>query len=405
MRRSVRALTLLLTAVCAVALAGTLIAFWAEPARAAYGGLAAALADVTPPLTTCNYDGAWRNAPVTLTFSATDAGSGVDYTEYSADNGVTWTRGASVVVSAPGVTPILYRSGDKATPANVESAKSVSVKMLGVALYAGSNTTMSGSSKVTSPLIGGQPSAALYVAGKLTTSGSVDLSKTVQYVQAKGAAVPPLSRFMPDARIALLTQASQAAQQTGTVYKGLTYSGTQNVTFTAPITVNGNLTISGSGTYTFASVYVTGNVTISNVSAKVSFAALRVGGSLTVSGGGAMQWGPTYVAGNTTLSGSGQWNVGLLVTGGNFTLSGSQTIAGDRLGAGAETGHHPADGPGQGADHQQHRHLLRPALQPLRRLHPERHRHHQWLGALRRVVHRQRQLDDQPTTQRGEAHA
>ena len=45
-----------------------------------------------------------------------------------------------------------------------------------------------------------------------------------------------------------------------------------------------------------------------------------------------MQWGPTYVAGNTTLSGSGQWNVGLLVTAGNFTISGTQTITGDRIG-------------------------------------------------------------------------
>ena len=330
MRKSIRPFPFLLALACGLLLAGALIAVSAGPARAADGGVLSALFDSTAPVTTCDYDGVWRNAPITLRFSATDPGSGVAYTEYSSDNGGAWTRGTSIDVSAQGVTLILYRSADN--DGNVEIGKSVSV-ILGVALYAGGNATMSGSSKVTSPLIGGQPSAAVYVNGKLTTSGSVDLSTTVQYVKAKGAVVPPLSQFMPEARIALLTQASQAAQQTGAVYKGLTYSGAQNVTFTAPITVNGNLTISGSGAYTFASVYVTGNVTISNPSVKVSFASLRVGGSLTVSGGSAMQWGPTYVAGNTTLSGSGRWNVGLLVIGGSFTLSGSQTMAGAMVGA------------------------------------------------------------------------
>ena len=188
MRKSIRPFPSLPALTCGLLLAGALVAFGAEPARAGSGGVLSALFDATAPATTCDYDGAWRSAPVTLRFSATDPGSGVAYTEYSSDNGVTWTRGTSVVVSAAGVTPILYRSADN--DGNVEIGQSVSV--LGVALYAGSSATMSGSSKVTSPLIGGQPSAAVYVDGKLTTSGSVDLSKTVQYVKAKGAVVPPL---------------------------------------------------------------------------------------------------------------------------------------------------------------------------------------------------------------------
>ena len=69
----------------------------------------------------------------------------------------------------------------------------------------------------------------------------------------------------------------------------------------------GNLTISGSGTYSFASVYVTGNVTISGTT-RFRFGSLYVGGSLTMSGATAVNLGPTYVAGNTTVSGSGQWN-------------------------------------------------------------------------------------------------
>ena len=43
--------------------------------------------------------------------------------------------------------------------------------------------------------------------------------------------------------------------------------------------MNGNLTISGSGTYTFNFAYVTGNVSIANSSAKVSFASLYVAGT------------------------------------------------------------------------------------------------------------------------------
>ena len=197
------------------------------------------------------------------------------------------------------------------------------------ALYAAGDAALSGTSRVTSPLVGGQPSAGLYVVGKLTNGGSGNLGSVTQFVGAKGATVPPLSQFMPDSRIALLTQASQVAQQTGAVYAGLSYTGTQSATFTTPITVNGNLSISGSGTYTFASVYVTGNVSVSNATARFSCASLRVGGSLSVSGGSAVQWGPTYVAGNVSLAGTGQWNMSLLVTGGSLAISGAQTIGGD----------------------------------------------------------------------------
>ena len=90
--------------------------------------------DVTPPTTSVSgADGLWHNQPVTLTFSATDnpGGSGIAYTEYSLDGGVTWTQGASVTIPAPadhsndGVHTVLYRSVDNA--GNVETAKSCQV--------------------------------------------------------------------------------------------------------------------------------------------------------------------------------------------------------------------------------------------------------------------------------------
>ncbi|HJW76162.1 MAG TPA: FG-GAP-like repeat-containing protein [Thermoleophilia bacterium] len=260
----------------------------------------------------------------------------MDYTEYSSDSGATWARGVSVTVSAHGVTAILYRSVDKAAPPNVEVAKTVRVKMLGVALYAGGDVSLSANSRITSPLVDGQPSAALYAAGAWTASSSADLSTVKQYVKAKGDAVPPMAQFISDARIDLLTQAARAAQRTGTVYKGLRYSSDKNVTFTAPITIEGDLVISGSGTYTFASAYVTGNVAITGNQPRFSFGSLYVGGSLKVSGGTAAQWGPTYVVGDTSLSGNGQWNVGLLVVAGNLTVGGSQTMGGTGVGAAAK---------------------------------------------------------------------
>ncbi|MCL4532454.1 MAG: hypothetical protein M1582_04590, partial [Actinobacteria bacterium] len=199
----------------------------------------------------------------------------------------------------------------------------------GVALYAG-NATLTDSSRVESPVIAGQPSAATYVNGILETSRSASLSDTTLLVKSNGDLVPPLSQFIPEALVSSLTHASQAAQQTGATYQGLNYSKGTGASFTTPITVDGNLTISGSGTYSFDSVYVTGNVTISG-SATFSFASLRVGGNLTVSGGTPVRWGPTYVAGDVSLSHSGRRPISLLVTAGNFSVSGTETVGGDGM--------------------------------------------------------------------------
>ena len=229
-------------------------------------------------------------------------------------------RGLSVVVLAALLVLAV------ATPALAGTAP-----YAGVVLYGGGNATLSGSSKVESPVIAGQPSAASYVKGTLSTSGSASLGTTTLLVGARGDAIPPLSQFMPDALVSSLTLASQSAQQTGTTYKGLTLSGSKGRTFAAPITVDGNLTISGSGTYSFDSVYVTGSVAISG-SPVLSFASLRVGGKLTVSGGTATRCGPTYAAGDISISGSGPWAGTLFVTAGNFSVANTQILGGDGIG-------------------------------------------------------------------------
>ena len=333
MRISFRSRLLALVFACGLLLATTLGVAGAEPAHATDASADSTLGvDLIPPVTTCDYDGSWRSVAVTVRFTATDIGSGVAYTEYSLNGSGIWTSGTAVTVSEQGVIPVLYRSVDNA--GNTEATKTATVKMRGVALWVGTNASLGSTFKVTSPLYGTEPTAALYVKGKLTAAKTVDLSKVVQ---ATGATIPPFAQYMPDARVSALTTASQAAPfNSSTPKKDVAYSGTQNVTVTTPMTVNGNLSITGSGTYTFAAVYVTGNVSISSSSAKFSFASLRVGGSLSVTGGTALQWGPTYVAGNTALSGTGQWNVGLFVTAGNVAISGAQTMAGNGTGTNAK---------------------------------------------------------------------
>ena len=282
------------------------------------------------------------NATVAASASFTDLGTldahlaSWDWGDGSSSSGtVTESQGSGSVEGShaytrPGLYTVTLTVTDKDGASTTASAAE-EVKVLGVVLYSGTSATLSGSYTVGSPLLSGQPSAGVYVNGSLTTNGSVDLSRATVYVGAQGATVPALSQFMPDALVTSLVAASQVAQPTGITYDGLSYGGNGSVTFTTPITVNGNLTISGSGTYTFDSVYVTGNVSVS-ASATVSFASLWVGGTLSLSGSGSRTFGPTYVAGNTTFSGSGRVKGSLIVTAGALGITGGVTIGGDGVG-------------------------------------------------------------------------
>jgi hypothetical protein len=92
-------------------------------------------ADTTPPVTTvAGADDAWHRTSVTLTFSASDASSGVAYTEYALDGG-TWTRGSTLSLTLgrragnSGVHTVTYRSVDLA--GNLESERYAYVKLDG----------------------------------------------------------------------------------------------------------------------------------------------------------------------------------------------------------------------------------------------------------------------------------
>lgn len=91
-----------------------------------------AIFDTQAPITSDDADSLWHNTPVTVTFTALDAQSGVDWTRYNVD-GSPWEYGDSVVVTAPadgsrdGVHTVQYQSQDES--ANLEAVRSATVKI------------------------------------------------------------------------------------------------------------------------------------------------------------------------------------------------------------------------------------------------------------------------------------
>ena len=88
--------------------------------------------DTTPPVTTASVAGplglnGWYTGPTAVSFSATDDLSGVATTEYSLDNGATWTTGTSVSLTTSAIHTILYHSID--VDENVETPKSITVNL------------------------------------------------------------------------------------------------------------------------------------------------------------------------------------------------------------------------------------------------------------------------------------
>jgi hypothetical protein len=90
-----------------------------------FGGLAT---DTTPPVTVCTLAGTYEDpvytSDVTVTLTATDDMSGVNFTKYKLDDGAWTTYSVPFVVSADGAHTVLFYSVDIA--GNVEDEKSAS---------------------------------------------------------------------------------------------------------------------------------------------------------------------------------------------------------------------------------------------------------------------------------------
>lgn len=82
--------------------------------------------DTVPPVTTDDAPEGWQTAPVTVTFTCSDATSGCSLTNYWVDGGGRYT-GWSVEVSGDGVHTITYHSSDLAV--NVEDIKTATVQI------------------------------------------------------------------------------------------------------------------------------------------------------------------------------------------------------------------------------------------------------------------------------------
>jgi thiol-disulfide isomerase/thioredoxin len=85
--------------------------------------------DTTPPASAVSgVSSAWSAAPVKVTLTATDAGSGVSSTEYRRTGAAGWTSyAAPFVVGTPGASVYEYRSSDLC--GNVESRQRFTVRI------------------------------------------------------------------------------------------------------------------------------------------------------------------------------------------------------------------------------------------------------------------------------------
>jgi len=230
--------------------------------------------------------------------------------------------------------------GDKAARIRVQLLhETLSAPLLGAVVYSGDDAEKKGSGDITSTMLNGQPTGAVYVNGEFKGVGSGELDQVTLKVRDDASTnppypFPPLSQFMPDTYVQSLILASKTAS--AEALPANTHSGWKpdQGTYTAAIRVNGDLKL-GAGDYTFGSVYVTGNVDKTGTG-ECSFAALYVGGNLDISAKTTRTWGPTYVGGNLDLTGSGTLNVSLIVVGGEIDVAGSGQISGDGVGTNAK---------------------------------------------------------------------
>jgi hypothetical protein len=104
--------------------------------------------DITAPtVTVSGADSNWHNAPVTLDFSASDVGAGVDYVEWSTDGGHTWTKGNSAIISENGQVDVAYHAVDKVGIASADKHVTVMISTTPPVVSGGGNVSVKSGQK------------------------------------------------------------------------------------------------------------------------------------------------------------------------------------------------------------------------------------------------------------------
>ncbi len=237
--------------------------------------------DTKPPVTTqSGADSAWHTTPVTVTFKASDALSGVAFTEYQLDGGA-WTQGTKLTVSAVGAHTVLYRSHDKA--GNVETAKTVQVNIgstFTVTASAGAGGSISPSGAQTlnagsSASFTITPNTGYHIADVLVDGVSVGAVTSYQFSNlAAGHTIA--ASFAADQVVTLTVTSPNGGES---LPAGIPVT----VTWTSPPVASGVFTVwavSQSGTYySIATVNASGSVSYSkawNVKAPAGSYRIRV---------------------------------------------------------------------------------------------------------------------------------
>ena len=223
----------------------------------------------------------------------------------------------------------------------------VSTLAPGVALYAGGDVALIGNSTISGPLDNGQPIASGQVYGNMSCNGNINFSRAPMHIRGEWSGsgniigtktthdqtVPTFDEVMPPSAILNLKNIAQATPTNGTVYNGLSYTGNNDVTYTSPLYINGNLVLNGNGTFKAPAVYVKGNVTAMG-NTKIDVGSMYVTGSWSTTGN--VQFtnlGPTYIAGDVTMTGNGTWRMPLIYSDGNVTFTGNESIGGNGVGS------------------------------------------------------------------------
>jgi len=113
--------------------------------------------DFIPPVTTCtldgDFDGTNYTSSVTVTLTATDSESGVNYTKYKVDAGEWQTYAGPFTVAAEGAHTIAFYSGDNAGNTETEKSTTFTIHyLMEITLKGGIGLTVTAKNLGTSPL-------------------------------------------------------------------------------------------------------------------------------------------------------------------------------------------------------------------------------------------------------------